>query len=261
MSTRIQPPLTLLASLPSVHALAIQVVSLFLVALFLYGLKIGGGFQITLFLAAALQGTIAAVITYLRHLPPWWLLIQFLFPLGLISMLGLQLPPILFLVGFLILLSLYWAAVITRVPLYLSGPAVWRSVADLLPRDRPISFVDIGSGLGGAVIHLARQRPESTFTGIELAPLPWLVSWIRAYVKSSQARFIRGNFSTLDFSQYDVVFAYLSPLVMDSLWAKACAEMSVGTLLLSYEFPVSGVAPDMVIHPKSGNSILYGWRM
>lgn len=249
-----------LTSLPAANALAIQLVSLVLVVVLIYLLRILGEYEINLGLAAVLQGLVAATITYKHRLPAWWLFIQLLFPIGLVAALGLHIPPLLFLAGFFVLLGLYWAVIITRVPLYLSGPAVWRSIADQLPQGRPVRFVDIGSGLGGVVLHLAQYRPDSSFTGIELAPFPWLISKIAGYARSSQCRFVRGNYNNHDFSQYDVVFAYLSPLVMDSLWAKVNAEMRPGTLLLSYEFPIPGITPHIVIHPDSGGSTLYGWR-
>ena len=55
------------------------------------------------------------------------------------------------------------------------------------PSDRPVRAVDIGSGLGGLVLELARRRPDSVFMGIELAPLPWLLSWLRAMATPSRS--------------------------------------------------------------------------
>jgi SAM-dependent methyltransferase len=133
-------------------------------------------------------------------------------------------------------------------------------VAAVLPPDRPLLVIDIGSGLGGLVLDLARRRPESTFVGIELAPLPWLASALRARLAGSSARFVRGDYEHLDLGDYDAVFAYLSPAAMDGLWRKASAEMRPGSLLLSYEFDIGAKPPDINIMPTGAGPALYGWH-
>jgi SAM-dependent methyltransferase len=219
-------------------------------------------FDVPLSLAGAglVQGAIAAALSRWRKLAPWWLAIQLLFPLALLAGVGLQLPPWLFLAGFLILLLVYWSTFRTQVPYYPSGKRAWEAVAALLPQDRPVYVIDIGSGLGGLVLDLARRRPESTFAGIELAPLPWLVSLVRARLAGANAHFVRGDYEQLDLGDYDAVFAYLSPAAMGALWRKASAEMRPGSLLLSYEFAIAGKAPDLTIAPTGRGPSLYGWH-
>lgn len=246
---------------PAVQALAIQCASLLPTFMLVYGIRMLAGVQVTLALAALLQGAVAAVISRWWRLAPWWLPIQFLFPPALMAVHALQLPPTIFLIAFVLLLGLYWTTYQTQVPFYPSGPAAWEAVAGLLPQDRPVRFIDIGSGLGGLVLNLAARRPESDFVGIELAPLPWLASLLRKRLVRSQGRFVRGDYGRLDFAHYDVVFAYLSPAAMPGLWQKASAEMRPGTLLLSYEFPVPGVTPDITVTPEPSGTALYGWRI
>ena len=129
-----------------------------------------------------------------------------------------------------------------------------------MPKEQSIRFIDIGSGFGGLVMHLARSRPQDVATGIETAPLPWLVSVMRARTGRSTAHFVRGDYTSLDFADYDVVFAYLSPAAMPALWEKARAEMRQGALLLSYEFFVPGIDPHIVEYPAGKRTALYGWR-
>jgi hypothetical protein len=207
------------------------------------------------------EGAIAAALSRWRKLAPWWLAIQLLFPFALLAGVGMQLPPWLFLAGFLILLLVYWSTFRTQVPYYPSGKRAWAAVAALLPQQRPVYLIDIGSGLGGLVLELARRRPDSTFAGIELAPLPWLVSRLRAqFARRTNARFVRGDYEGLDLGDYDAVFAYLSPAAMGALWRKASAEMRPGSLLLSNEFGIAGHAPDLTIMPTGRGPSLYGWH-
>jgi hypothetical protein len=247
--------------LPAVQALAIQCISLIILYVLLRTAWSMLGLQATVIVAALLQGCIAAALSYWRRLPKWWLLIQFCFPIALQTAYSLDLPPGIFLGAFLLLLILYWTPFKTRVPLYLSGPAVWEKLVALLPKDAPVNFIDIGSGLGGLALDLAKRCPNVAITGIELAPFPWFISCLRGRVARSRAHFILGNYQKIDFSQFDVVFAYLSPAAMNSLWEKANLEMRPGTLLLSYEFTIPEIKPDIVIQPETNGSELFGWRI
>jgi SAM-dependent methyltransferase len=245
---------------PAVQALLIQCAALPLTFV-LTTLLLLADMPLGLAGAGLLQGALAAALSWWRKLAPWWLAIELLFPSALLAGVSLHLPPWLFLAGFLILLLIYWSTFRTQVPYYPSGKRAWDAVADLLPQERPVYLIDIGSGLGGLVLALAQRRPESTFAGIELAPLPWLVSRLRARLAGREnARFVRGDYEQLDLGDYDAVFAYLSPAAMGALWRKASAEMRPGSLLLSYEFGMREKAPDLTIAPRGPGPLLYGWR-
>lgn len=259
-----QQPVTHLRSLwhaPAARALLHQTFAFLMTGLGLAVLEAQTGMQPGLASAACAQGVLAAAISYWRRLAPWWLPMQLLFPVMVVGMQALQLPPLLFLLLFLGLLGLYWSTFRTQVPYYPSNRLVWQAVAVQLPPDRPLRFIDIGSGFGGLVLYLAKIRRDSLFSGIELAPLPWLVSQLRVRLQRSHGQFLRGDYMLLTFSGYDVVFAYLSPAAMTALWEKAHTEMRPGSLLLSYEFLIPGHAPDLIISPAPGLPALYGWRM
>ncbi len=243
---------------PAVQALLFQLAAfpLTLIAVFLLARS---GMAVGFEGAALVQGGVACAITRWRGLAPWWLGIQLVFPLALLEARSTSIHPLFFLGAFLVLLALYWSSFRTQVPYYPSGRRAWNAVDSLLP-DRPLCVIDIGSGLGGFVLDLAERRPTSTVVGIELAPLPWLVSAVRARLAGSRARFVRGDYEHLDFAQYDAVFAYLSPAAMSALWRKASREMRPGTVLLSYEFLITEKAPDLSIVPTGSGPTLYVWH-
>jgi len=248
---------------PAVQALLCQFAAFPLTLLAVYLLARAGASP-SYFSAALAQGMFAAVLTAWRRLARWWLAIGLLFPLALLGASQFALPPWLFLVIFLFMLVLYWSTFRTQVPYYPSGKSAWDAVAAQLPQDRPVSVIDIGSGLGGLVLDLARRRADIRATGIELAPLPWLASWLRARLSGSHARFLRGDYEALDFADYDAVFAYLSPAVMSALWRKAKAEMRPGSILMSYEFEIieataETAQPLSVYLPNTGRT-LYIWH-
>ena len=243
---------------PAVQALLLQCAA-FAPTLLAVWLLASSGFAPTYVTVALCQGAFAALLSKWRRLASWWLPIQLLFPLALLGASTLGIPPWLFLATFIVMLAVFWSTFRTQVPYWASGPRVWTVVAGLLPTDRPVSAIDIGSGLGGLVLELARRRPDGQFTGVELAPLPWLASWLRAKVTGSGARFVRNDYEHFDFADFDVVFCYLSPAAMPALYAKCLAEMKTGSRLMSYEFIIHERQPDLVIPITHSGTCLYVW--
>jgi hypothetical protein len=209
---------------------------------------------------ALAQGIWAALLSVRLKLAPWWRVIEFVFPLAVLGASLLAIPPAAFLAVFLLFVAVYWSTFRTQVPYYPSGRAAWDLVAAELPPG-PARIIDIGSGLGGFVLDLARRRPDCDVSGIELAPLPWLASRLRAFVSGSRAHFMLGDYERLNFGHYDVVFAYLSPAAMDGLWRKAQSEMRHGSLLFSYEFAIGGREPDRRFVTTDGKKVLYLWHI
>ena len=244
---------------PAVAALLIQLVA-FPLTLALIWLLASAGLPMSYFSVALVQGAIAAGLSWWRGLAVWWRFIQLLFPLALLGTAQLAIPPAVFLAIFLFLLLLYWSTYRTQVPYYPSNRRVWDAVAGLLPPSGPVRVIDIGSGLGGLVLDLQARRPGVEASGIELAPLPWVISRMRARAAGSGARFMRGDYEDLDFSRFDMVFAYLSPAAMPALWRKAARELRPGAMLLSYEFGIDDRLPNRTVYPTEGGPALHIWH-
>jgi SAM-dependent methyltransferase len=247
--------------LPAVQAMLMQLLSLVLVMALMLGIFAFWSVKVPLLAAVLLQALAAVGLSFWRGLAPWWLAMQMVFLPGLLAGVMLHLPSSLYLFAFLFFLLLYWSTFRTQVPFYPSGSAVWAAVATQLPTARPIRFVDVGSGFGGMILHFARLRTESEFVGIELAPLPWFASRVAARLAHSRGRFLRDDYQRLDFGKYDIVFAYLSPAAMPTLWRKARTEMRAGSVLFSYEFAIreaeSQIANITVVNGRN----LYRWNM
>jgi hypothetical protein len=251
-----RPPLL---QAPVVQALLIQLLSFALVLALAFGAAPLAALELTIAHAVVLQALLAALLSRRFGLARWWIWIQLAFPPALAALHAQRLPSWLFLALFGVLTALYWTTFRTQVPYFPSRREVRDAVARLLPAQRALSFIDIGSGFGGLTMDLAGRRSESSFSGIEVAPLPWLLSLLRARATGSSARFLRGDYERLDLGGYDVVFAYLSPAAMPRLWQKARCEMRAGALLLSYEFPVPGSEPQIALRPSVDGPLLYGW--
>ncbi len=257
---------TLLEKLPpSVIALLLQFAAF---ALALLGVRLLD-FQPDLLTFALLCGLLAASFSHLAGLARWWLAIQLGFAPALVLMLTLNIPPGYFLAAFLLMLAVYWSTFRTQVPLYLSSNKVWHALEGLLPSPSAgvsFRFIDLGSGLGGVLTHLARVRPDGHYTGVEAAPLPLLWSWLRIRPYRNCAvhwgSIWDDKLPACNLARYDVVFAYLSPVPMERLWHKARAEMRPGTVLVSSTFAIPGHVPnERITVDDLHHSTLLVWRM
>ncbi len=207
------------------------------------------------------QSVLAMCFSFLFRMRPWWLLLQALCVPAVLLASSLQLPSLWYLLAFAFLVLIYGTTFKSQVPLYLSRPQVWHAVLQALPQQRGLRFADLGSGLGGLLAYLAEQRGDMQVSGIEAAPLPAWIAKLRNYFRRNVAAHW-GDFWRRDLSEFDVVFAYLSPVAMPALWQKARQEMRPGSLFISYRFEVPGVAASQeIVLDDLGRTRLYLWQM
>lgn len=217
---------------------------------------------LTLLEWSVIQGVLAALLSYYCKMAYWWIPIQLVFLPAIMITLALGLSPIWFCIGFVLLFLVYGKTFQTQVPLYLSSSAATQALASLLPQERKFTFLDLGCGCGGLLSALNKTHTHGFFYGIEAAPIPFLIGKIRTFLKQPHCFVQWGDFWKQDLAQYDVVYAYLSPVPMQSLWEKACREMQPGSLFISNTFPVAGITPEKVVRLNDfSRSALYIWRI
>lgn len=207
---------------------------------------------------------LVSMLAKVAAMPVWWRWIHAIFPLAVIVMQQVALPATVYFAGFVMTLALYWSVHNTRVPFYPSFPSTWRAMHHILEQhadDHSLKVLDIGSGIGDIAIFLAKQRIHDEVSGIEIAPLPWAISALRAIFSGTSVKFTLGDYRQLDFAKLDVVFAYLSPAVMNDVWQKVQQEMQPGSLFISSEFPVSGVNASRIIYPAVNAPALYVYHI
>lgn len=261
-----------LKATPAFLALALQAVTLisiwlamqvYLLANAVFALPVVAVNLETIVLA---QAVMASALAHKLNMARWWKIIHFAFPVLLYAMSAVQINQTVYLAGFVITLALYWTTFKTQVPFYPSRPVVWRAVDQVIHQQfkrhhQPINIAEIGSGLGDFSMYLVKRNHLYQVMGIEIAPLPWVISKIRALIMQSPVKFIMGNYQHLDFAKQDVIFAYLSPAAMPALWEKASKEMRPGSLLISLEFEIPNVTPTHVIYPSYTSPCLYVWKI
>jgi 2-polyprenyl-3-methyl-5-hydroxy-6-metoxy-1,4-benzoquinol methylase len=215
----------------------------------------------TMFHLVLMHAVTSSFLAYLAKQAHWWRWIHFGFPLAIWLSMQIEISSEIYLVCFVTTASLFWTTFRSQVPFFPSRPGAWQAVEPLISATQPTRVIDIGSGLGDMSMYIAKQRPLCQSEGIEIAPLPFIISRLRALFKRSTARFKLGNYNDLNFGDYDIVFAYLSPVAMMPLWQKAQLEMKSGSLLISLEFEINETAPTFILNPHDQSPTLYVWRM
>lgn len=210
----------------------------------------------------ACQGGLAAALGLRWGLPRWWLPLNLAAPLAMAAGLALNPPTWVFPVILGLMVLVFWNSAGDRVPLYLSNRTTWEALGELLPPEPGGQFIDLGAGLGGALTALARRRPDMEFLGVETAPIPFAIGWLRlrlAGLKNAKIRF--GNLWDTDLSKARVVYAFLSPAPMGSLFRKVRAELPAGSIFISNSFEAPGAAPQETRElPDRRRTRLLIWR-
>ena len=163
-----------------------------------------------------------------------WIVMQALLPFLVRALWGVAVPAWVYFGLFLALALVFGGGLLTRVPLYHASRDAWEKLEDLLPERPDFRFVDLGCG----------------FVGVEASPFTWLVAGLRCLPRPNVS--IRlGSLWRADLGDFDVVYAFLSPVPMPALWAKVRREMKPGSRFISHSFDVPGEAPHRVL-PVAG---------
>jgi hypothetical protein len=208
-----------------------------------------------------LAAIFALMLVPVARLGPWWLVINAVFLPALTTALKLALSPLWALAALAGLVLLYGKIWRSRVPIFFSSRRAQAALVKLLPSDRAISFVDVGCGDGRVLARLASSRPESRFEGIEHALGLWFAARLRCRSLRKQCKVLHGNLWSRTLTQYDVVYAFLSPTVMERLWDKAQREMRPGTLLVSAYGVPNVSAHEHIEVPDAFRTRLHVWRI
>ncbi len=199
------------------------------------------------------------MLSRLFRQPVWWRYIHLSFVPAALLLHGLGLPAWIYLSGFFLLLLIFWGTVKGDVPLFLSGSAASEVLADIIEREHAESLIDLGAGLGSVIIPIAKRFPKLNIIAVERAPIPYLIlSWRCRFITNIKVR--RDNFWNCNLADYDMVFAFLSPSVMERLGHKCRNEINERALLVSSRFPLPKNVADFVIERDSGDLKFYCYR-
>ncbi len=167
---------------------------------------------------------------------------------------------ILVILGVVIALILIYAIRLRAVPMP-SGRKARTEIISYLPKE-PCRVTDFGSGWGDLAISIARARPDITVTGIELSPLPYTVSRIRARLAQLEnLSLVRADFRKRDQDPGDVVVCFLDPRVMADVGDVLNQRMVPGGIVISRAFVIPSWQAFGEVPMQSGSDMLYLYRV
>ncbi len=206
-------------------------------------------------------GSVALAFATMARQAWWWRVIHAIFLPMVWLVHSLAIDPGWFLLAFILLLLIYRGALSGQVPLYLTNKETVAALDELLGETESAHFIDLGAGIGSTVRPLAERWPERSFAGVENAPATWLGGRLLS-LGQANLDWRWGDFWETSLAEFDMVYAFLSPVPMAELWEKACLEMRPGSLFVSNSFPVPGISPERIIEVDSTpHRELYCYRL
>lgn len=208
-----------------------------------------------LFLCFAL---VAGMLAYLFSLPAIWVGVNAVAVPVSIGVLGFNLPGWIPLCIVMPLVLIHGPAFWMRVPYYPTHVEMYAKIADELPDSKNFNFIDLGCGVSGLLIYLAKGRPLGTYTGVEISILPYVISKLKALIFGRGKVKIRfKSIWSCSLGEFDYVYAFLSPAPMPRLWEKAKNEMKKGTIFITNSFPVGEIADKKIDIGREKSGTIY----
>ncbi|RMG45239.1 MAG: class I SAM-dependent methyltransferase [Candidatus Dadabacteria bacterium] len=209
-----------------------------------------------------IHGIVACIISRWLKMPPAWQAANLLLPPGIVLYVELKLPAGILLLAFIITVLIYLPVIWSGIPYYPTSRKTYAEIAKLLPADKSFTMLDIGCGFSGLLFYLSKRFPEGKFTGVEIGPVPYLLSKLKTIVfRPKNVEILFKDFWKMDFSSYDVIYAFLAPGPMERLWQKVKSEMKPGSIFITNTFEVEAKADQVVVVEDYRVFKLYLFRM
>ena len=193
-----------------------------------------------------LIGSMALLFAAITRQFWWWRVIHAVFAPATYVVSKLQFAPEWYLLASATLFLVYRGALSGQIPLYFSNAQSASALIRFFADNPPGRFIDLGAGIGSVAGPFAKAFEHSHVTGVENAYIPWLIGRARTF-RMNNCQWSLSNLWDVPLMKYDVVYAFLSPTPMASLWVKITKEMRPGSLFISNSFPVPERAASFVI--------------
>ncbi|RMD59221.1 hypothetical protein D6821_01685 [Candidatus Parcubacteria bacterium] len=117
------------------------------------------------------------------------------------------------------------------------------------------NFIDLGCGTGGLVLAAARRGAYGI--GIELSLPLFLIAWLRGKYQP-RTKFYWRNIFNHPLTNIDIVYLFGNKHTLTSrLTNKLKQELKTGARVVSYAFPLAGLAPSRIDKPSDQELPIY----
>lgn len=177
------------------------------------------------------------------------------FPLSTLA-LGVTVPAWAWALAAVVLLLAYPLRAWSDAPFFPTPRHALQPLAAALPLPAGARVLDAGCGLGHGLLALRHAWPLARVCGVEWSlPMAWVCR-----LRCRFAQVVRGDMWAQRWGDFDVVYLFQRPESMARAYAKARAELAPGAWLLSLEFEVPGVAPELRLD-AGARGTLWAYRM
>ncbi|MQX35005.1 class I SAM-dependent methyltransferase [Roseospira navarrensis] len=134
-------------------------------------------------------------------------------------------------------------------PPWPSAPRARRALLAALPDRVEGEILELGSAWGGLALDLAARYPDRRVVAVELSPIPWAVSRLRALAgRAGNLEARRADLHRVDLSRAGLIVCYLHRDAMARLAARLRAEAPHGCVVVSNTFGLGDWTP-VARHP------------
>lgn len=149
----------------------------------------------------------------------------------------------------LIIITLFYSTLIsnliTKVPFVPTKNNVVNYILQISNIKKEEKVYDLGCG-DGRFLFKAEKITKEKPIGYENAIIPYLLSQIGKKIHKSSAIIKMENFLKSDLSKANVIFCYLGPEIMQTLYKKIKKECKKGTRIYSQTFKVQNIKPSQI---------------
>lgn len=156
--------------------------------------------------------------------------------------------------AFCFITSLY--AAISTSPFMGTPKRIVRSALNAVKLRRGERFYDLGCGNGPAVV-IAAKEFQANAIGFELSYNHYVIAKLRAFFSAPLAKIIWKNFYSINLSDADVIFCFLTPRAYPKLEHKFNNELKKGTRIVTYSSPLPTWKPDSTLPDKKFGTLFF----
>lgn len=154
----------------------------------------------------------------------------------------------------------YDKIIVGKVPYKLLQKETIREILSELHLRPSQTFVDLGCGDGRVLIEAVNLQPKTKCVGLEKAILPYLMAKYKTR-NYKNIKIVFGDIKKYDFSNNDIVFAYLLPSLLKDIKPKLRQTIDNGASFVTVQYKPAGLAPRRRLKLKNKSEFADSWYL
>ncbi len=117
-------------------------------------------------------------------------------------------------------------------------------------------ILELGCGTGSVLFPMAQKFPQTKFVGFEIAPLPFLISWIKSF-KYPNVKVQLKNIFKVNYNQADTIFIFLLDDCYPKLIKKMQSECKNNCQIITEAWALPNITPTKKIKEDNLLSVYF----